>query len=201
MREHLIQYVNLLFAGTNGLEEVRDEMLQNTLDRYDDLVSHGKSPEAAYQLSISGIGDLREILGGESATAQPVEPVHVPTADDQKKHVVSIAMYILCPLPLLILNEFGADILGLCMTIIVVAAATVLRLTMSKPQTQPVISTTPDPNRKLRESINRLIWVVGVAAYLGLSFATGAWEITWIIFPLIGAIQGLAGAIIDGRKA
>ena len=56
MREQLTQYVNLLFAGNDDAEEIRQEILQNTLDRYDDLVAQGKSPEAAYRLAITGIG-------------------------------------------------------------------------------------------------------------------------------------------------
>ena len=63
MREQLIQYVNLLFAGAIDCEEVKQEILQNTLDRFDDLVAQGKSPEAAYRLAIAGIGDINEILG------------------------------------------------------------------------------------------------------------------------------------------
>ena len=39
MREQLIQYVNLLFAGATGSDEIREEILQNTLDRYDDLIA------------------------------------------------------------------------------------------------------------------------------------------------------------------
>ena len=61
MREQLIQYVNLLFAGAQDADEIRAEILQNTLDRYDDLVAQGKSPEAAYRLAISGIGDISEM--------------------------------------------------------------------------------------------------------------------------------------------
>ena len=34
MRENLIQYVHLLFTGVADSEDVRDEILQNTLDRY-----------------------------------------------------------------------------------------------------------------------------------------------------------------------
>ena len=63
MREQLIQYVTLLFAGANDCEDIRQEILQNTLDRYDDLIAQGKVPEAAYRLAISGIGDISEILG------------------------------------------------------------------------------------------------------------------------------------------
>ena len=57
MREQLIQYVELLFAGAPGSEDIKQEILQNTLDRFDDLISQGKQPEAAYRLAISGIGD------------------------------------------------------------------------------------------------------------------------------------------------
>ena len=63
MREHLIQYVQLLFAGAADCDDTRQEILQNTLDRYDDLIAAGKTPEAAYRLAIMGIGDINEILG------------------------------------------------------------------------------------------------------------------------------------------
>lgn len=200
MREHLIQYVHLLFTGVADCEDVRDEILQNTLDRYDDLIDQGKSPEAAYQLSISGIGDIQEILGSAS------EPVNAPaqarelSPEDRKKSAVSIGMYILCPIPLLILSEFGLETLGLCLTLLLVAAATVLRMTIHRSEPQPVVVAASDPNRRLRESINRIIWVVGIITYVLLSFATNAWEITWLIFPLMGAVEGLAGAVIDYRE-
>ena len=63
MRDQLVQYVSLLFAGAENCEDTKQEILQNTLDRYDDLIAEGKSPEAAYRLAITGIGDINEILG------------------------------------------------------------------------------------------------------------------------------------------
>ena len=200
MRENLMQYVHLLFTGVADSEDVRDEILQNTLDRYDDLIDQGKSPEAAYQLSISGIGDIQEILGSVSKPAQASKPAQELSPEDRKKSAVSIGMYILCPIPLLILSEFGLDTLGLCLTLLLVAAATVLRMTIHRPEPQPVVVAASDPNRKLRESINRIIWVVGIITYVLLSFATNAWNITWLIFPLMGAVEGLAVAIIDYRE-
>ena len=65
MREQLVNYVELLFAGAPDSNEIKQEILQNTLDRYDDLLAQGKSPEAAYRLAISGIGDISEILNTE----------------------------------------------------------------------------------------------------------------------------------------
>ena len=41
MREQLQQYVTLLFAGAQNCEDIRQEILQNTLDHYDDLIAQG----------------------------------------------------------------------------------------------------------------------------------------------------------------
>lgn len=76
MREQLVQYVELLFAGAPDSDDIKDEILQNTLDRYDDLIAQGKVPQAAYRLAIAGIGDINEILG----TAQP-SPVYAPPSE------------------------------------------------------------------------------------------------------------------------
>ena len=206
MREKLIQYVNLLFAGADR-DEVRDEILQNTLDRYDDLIAQGKAPEAAYRLAISGIGDIGEILGTPCQPAQAPVENEVENESDAKenrmKHAVSIAMYILCPIPLFILSEFGYDTIGLCMTLLLVAAATALRLTMkhtSKPSPKEV-ETPLTPRQELHKGINSMIWAIGLALYFIISFATGAWMITWVIFPLIGAVQGLVKSILDLKEA
>ena len=50
MREKLKEYVHLLFAGTVGKEDMEQEILQNTLDRFDDWVSRGFSEEDAYRI-------------------------------------------------------------------------------------------------------------------------------------------------------
>ena len=62
MREQLIQYVQLLFAGAADCDDTRQEILQNTLDRYDDLIAAGKTPEvrgnAHIQAKKSGFSGL-----------------------------------------------------------------------------------------------------------------------------------------------
>lgn len=208
MREQLIQYVNLLFAGTMDCDEIRQEILQNTLDRYDDLLDQGKAPEAAYRLAISGIGDINEILGGTLPSPQPQtikEAIHEEVEDIQSKKLraVAIAMYILCAVPLFILTEFGMDTLGLCLTLALVATATYLMIISKKKGDEidePEV-TTAKPKNGLRESIESLIWAIGLAVYFIVSFTTGAWYITWVIFPLIGCVQGLVKACMDLKEA
>ena len=212
MREQLIQYVNLLFAGAADCEDIKQEILQNTLDRFDDLVAQGKSPEAAYRLAISGIGDINEILGNAPRATVSSAPVqHRPSAPEteedikrKKTRAVAIAMYILCAVPLIILSELDAEILGLCMTLALVACATYLMvITAKKDEDEDDINENKPltPQQELNKSIGNLIWAIGLAVYFIMSFATGAWYITWLLFPIIGCVEGLVKAIIDLKEA
>lgn len=213
MREQLIQYVNLLFAGAQGADEIRAEILQNTLDRYDDLLAQGKSPEAAYRLAISGIGDINEILGNAPQAAvspapvmnNPAEPETEADIKRKKTRGIAIAMYILCAIPILILDEFGLGTLGVCLTLALVACATYLMIITGKrdddDEEDEKGSQVSSPKQELKKSVGSLIWAIGLALYLIVSFMTGAWHITWILFPIIGCVTGLINAIIDLREA
>ena len=209
MKEQLTQYVNLLFAGAPGSEEIRQEILQNTLDRYDDLIDQGKSPEAAYRLAISGIGDINEILG-----SVPPSPAHVSYTQIQdeaeekngrKMRAAAIGMYIACPIPLIVLSEFGLETLGLCLLLLLVAAATALLMMAKKSEPDDEDEAErlhPEtPKSKLGKSIENLIGVITLAIYLAVSFATEAWFITWLIFPASGCVKGIVNAILDLKEA
>ena len=59
MREQIKVYVDGLFkdaALTIRNAEVQQEILQHTLDRYDDLIAAGKSEQEAYDEAVGGIG-------------------------------------------------------------------------------------------------------------------------------------------------
>lgn len=202
MREKLISYIDLLFAGNPDTEEVKQEILQNTLDRYDDLIAQGKTPEAAYTLAISGIGDVSEIIG-KNVSYTDAEP----PAEEQKKtkirkaiHAIAIALYILCPVPLLILSNE----LGLCLLLLTAAIATTLNILAGTSMSVRVSTSGDDqmtPAQKLRRSIRFAVFTVGLVIYFLISFATGAWFITWLVFPTIGAINGLISACMDLKEA
>lgn len=211
MREQLIQYVNLLFAGNIDVEEIKQEILQNTLDRYDDLIVQGKSEEAAYRLAISGIGDINEILGEADAPAPlfPAEQTSVFTKNtydpllNRIMRAIAIGMYIIAIIPLIVLSEIGMETFGFIGTLGIVAVATVLIILFKKESVQE-----PDarqevydtPKSALRKSINNLIRVVGLVLFFVISFATGAWYITWLIFPLAAAVNGLVNACLDLKE-
>ena len=207
MRDQLVQYVSLLFAGAENCEDTKQEILQNTLDRYDDLIAEGKSPEAAYRLAITGIGDVGEILGRNDTVLVAVPEAQKDTGRDTpaKKllRAIAVGLYILCPLPLFVLGEMGMNTFGLCGTLCFVAVATVLIILGSKKSDDGSRQKEEDddePKSELGKSISGLIWAIGLAVYLIVSFLTMAWHITWVIFPILGAVNALACAMIPAEN-
>ena len=216
MKEKLIQYVDLLFAGATGSEEIKQEILQNTLDRYDDLIAEGRSPESAYRIAISGIGDINEILGqgfqtrSSAATAPSApSPCKGSSKDSSTKKIlraVAVGLYIISLVPLIILSEMHMATLGFCATLGICAVATVMIVLGSKSQENeqyapPYPPKSSSPSKALCESICHTLWVVALVLFFLISFLTGAWFITWLIFPVAGAVQGLIKAIFDLKEA
>lgn len=211
MREQLEQYVNLLFAGAAGCEDIKQEILQNTLDRYDDLIAEGKVPEAAYRLAITGIGDVNEILGVK-AQASPVHRAPVPKAQSADRdtpmkkllRAIAVGLYIVSFIPLFILSELGMSTIGLCCTIAIAAVATVMIMLGAKKdldeEDEESKSESLTPQQELKKSIGKLIGVIALVAFFIISFVTEAWYITWLIFPIAGALKGLVNAILDLKE-
>ena len=75
MNEKLRNHVNILFAAapkTAKTEEIKEELLTNLNDKYNDLLADGYDSTAAFHIALSGIGDIDELLkecGAASAGA------------------------------------------------------------------------------------------------------------------------------------
>ncbi len=205
MRAQLEQYVNLLFAGAPEAAEVKQEILQNTLDRYDDLIAQGKTPEAAYRLAISGIGDINEILGQPAAPASPAVPAEPVSELGKRKNpalaavlrAIGVAAFILCPVPVLA----EQDVEGVIGLLIMVAGGVVLMILAAFVAGRQEKNAPRTPQEKLRKSLNSLVWTFAVVVYLIVSFLTQAWAVTWLIFPMTVAVNSLLEAILDLKEA
>ena len=42
-----------------------------------------------------------------------------------------------------------------------------------------------------------IYWLLAVAIYLGWSFLTNAWHITWVVWPIAGIMYGVVIAIVN----
>lgn len=98
MREKLIIYVRNMFRNVPDNRQNRDleaEILQNSLDRFDDLTAQGVDEETAYTQAVSSIGDVRHLMAQE--TQKP------------RKHRVGWIVAIICVL--LLLAAVGVGVL------------------------------------------------------------------------------------------
>lgn len=209
MRDKLKTYIDYLFAGapqTAATAETKAEILQNTLDKYDDLIAEGKTPEAAYSLAVSGIGDLGDFLTRGVRSEAP--PAPSPSRRAQPSWLsslllaISIMLYICCVIP--VIAGDGDGVVGMFAMIavatgLIVFRGTFLRTGSQKRADDPAArqEEPDDPRVKLRKSINSLISTLCLVLYFIISFATMAWYITWVIFPLSAAIQNIVKACFD----
>lgn len=58
--------------------------------------------------------------------------------------------------------------------------------TVSKKKSEPIMS-----------RIATIYWLLAVAIYLGWSFLTNAWHITWVVWPIAGVLYGVVVAIVN----
>lgn len=64
---------------TAKVQELKEELFANLVDKYNDQLRQGRAPEEAYQIVIGGIGDLDELIAqcagtGAGGGCAPEEP-------------------------------------------------------------------------------------------------------------------------------
>lgn len=210
MNEKLRAHIDTLFEGapqTLQTVEIKEEILQNTLERYYDLLAEGKSEEAAYNIAIAGIGDITDLLNSLRT------PDFAESKQDQYRSglllSISVMLYILCIVPIILTN---GNSLGVCLMLIMIAFATGLIIFRSKTrgsymrQDDTMMESFKEwkseenERRSVQHAINSTIFSLCLALYFIISFATGAWHITWVIFLISIALQNLVKACIQLKK-
>jgi hypothetical protein len=213
MEDKLRRYVDGLFARTVPTKkavELKEEMIQNLDDKYNDLLAEGKTPEAAYNIAVAGIGDVSGLLSELEADDMYEEPNIAEYEAARRKSAmltaIAVMMYILSFLPAAILSMFDSRfdvIIGIPVMLIVIAGATGLLVynNMTKPKFRKGSATMVDEFREwqsgstdrksLRRAISGALWSIIVALYFIISFLTSAWQVTWILFLIGAAIEAV----------
>lgn len=233
MQIRMLREIDAMFEDvqpSRKLLEVKEEMLQNLMEKYEDLIAQGKSEEAAFNIAIGSVGDIDDLI---EELQQPVpkvasfpepdmsgyadEPSSYETAvpEDQEafqRHnramivTIAVMLYILSPVAVI----FIVGKMGLLCLFAMIAAGTGLlvyngmtgkRGSMKNP---PLGSVDEDVQRKMTKrqkhffgSLSSALWLITVALYFVISFATGAWHISWIIFLIAAAANNVLKAFVD----
>jgi len=222
MEDKLRRYVDSLFEETTPTRksvELKEEMIQNLNDKYQDLISEGKTNEAAYNIAVAGIGDISELLNELEPRNDQIELGYEEVENARKKSAaltaIAVMMYILSPLTIIILSYVSArnvDAIGLPIFFLMVAGATGLLIynNMTQPKKRKMQDSvvgdfrewqSDNKDRKqMRKAISSALWSITVLVYLVISFMTFMWHITWIIFIISGVIESLINVMFQMKK-
>lgn len=194
MREQLRQEVLRRFAGapdTQQARDLRDEILSNTLQRYDDLLAEGRSEQEAYASALESIGDVEELLSSLPRAAQ-AEPVREAQPKAPKKEPRSRGMRIACAivwpctaLLAVVIGWYGSW--GYAWAVFPFAAA-VLHVAES-------VILLARGRRAGWRLVGGLLRLCICVLYAVLTLATGKWIVTWLVFPMGAALGGVLNGV------
>ncbi len=224
MESKLREHMDELFRDvppTKQSIEIKEEILQNITDKYHDLLAEGKSEEAAYNIAIASIGNLDDLLKSlkqtQSADRQTalMEEYNAWKKKSALRISVAVMLYIMSVIPPILTDEFfdpagPADAIGAIGLFVMAAIATGILVynSVSKPafpasdgsiakdfkkwQDEKELS---KQSKQALHAIEGALWCIIIALYFVISFSSGAWYITWVIFPIGGACNSILRAI------
>ena len=115
---------------------------------------------------------------------------------------ISVVMYILSLVAIIGTSTFGQEILGVCLFFVIIAVATGIIIYSSIVYGKEKVEKDEKTKRKneVVKAITDIIGLIGVVIYFLVSFTTGAWHITWIIFLVIGVCNSIVRLIFGLKK-
>lgn len=230
MEYRIREYMDQLFENaprTQRAYELKIELTQNLIEKYYGLTAEGKDPEDAFNLTVMSIGDVRELFAQleDDENGQPVpQPVFYPQQQPDHKRALlralTVMLFILSFIPPIVIDSvFGYNYswmgaVGMFgMWALAVGLLVYDKLTHPK-NPQPIPGSVVEDfrqwqNQKARKkhwiaAFNGAFWPLVLAVYFLLSFSTGKWYITWIIFLIAPAVDvivnTLLGAMMNQKK-
>lgn len=220
MEDRLRTYMDHLFSEVKPSRksvELKEEILQNLTDKYNDLLAEGKTSEAAYNIAIASIGDTDELLGGlkndgmyPSVTSEEMERGRRKSA---LFTAIAVAIYIISILPPILLGDtILGDTVAPAMMFAMIALATGLIVYghMSRPRYKKADDSIveefkewqyqTDSDKRAYKAIISAMWSLITVVYFIVSFMTMAWYITWVIFLIGCAIQEIIKAVYELKR-
>ncbi len=121
---------------------------------------------------------------------------------------ISVVFYILSALPVivtpLVTENGGLSVIAVTVTLIIVALSTynIINKSSSYDACNVLLQqgdySVRNKSNKTFQTVSKVYWCVIVAVYLGYSFITNNWGMSWIIWPVAGVLFGAIKAISEG---
>lgn len=212
MEERLVNHIDILFDSmpqSENTNEIKEEILQNSIDKYYDLVNEGNDAETAYSKTVASIGDIYGLF------ANSRNDIDKKIEKQRKKSAllvsISVIMYICSIIPCIIFSEVGLELLAVSLMFAMIAVATGLLIYNGMTKYKPVAQETmvndfkqwqsgKPSDKQMKSQVSGIIWSIIFILYFVISFATGAWYVTWVLFLVGIAAEQIARLCISLKK-
>lgn len=201
MVEELRKYIEELFKTapkTKAAYELKEELMANSTERYFDLVEEKVPEQEALDIVINSIGDIDQLFESEVVNMAPPQHNEAILKKTAFYKALAIGLYIVGFCVAYVAEEYTYDgTIGFAAMLLFAAVATSLLVYVNTAypkykRTDDTIveefkewSSSKQKKKSIQKSVSTIVWMIVLILYFLISFATFAWEITWIIF-LIG---------------
>lgn len=220
MNSKIKNYVDVIFQDvprTKKATELKEEIASNLNERFEDYMAQGKSETESYGLAVANMGDIDEMIKEVMPNDEFFREASTYRRRNARNTAIGVAMYIIGAALLIICGvageSFGMDdlggVIGVTILLIFAAIATALIIysNMSTPKEYKDYEETQERemkemrpyDRKVYQAITSIYWTVITAIYLGISFWTMSWGITWIIWVIAGVLHSIITTIFQLR--
>lgn len=213
MNAKIKNYVNVLFndiPNTRKASELKEEILSNLNEHFEEHIREGKSENQAYTEALGDLGDIDELLNSLAPEREIQEKLDVYKTKYAKNTAIAIVLYILGIISLIVPPAISAvfsigdtakfGVIGLILLLIFAAFATgiIVYTNMSTPQdVEPFLKKDKEPytfdtsteKGRFLTSFMKLYWLIVTIIYLAVSFYTGRWGISWLIWLIAAAVK------------
>ena len=222
MNERIRKHIDLIFESapkTRKAMDLKEELLQNTNEKYQDLISHGYSEEDAFQNVIASIGDVTELFDD----LEDKNLCNMKEKDRKKRAMITaiaIGLYIFAGVAFFtcvliddsIMLPFDFSLVGLILaaaiciipTCMLVYAANMYpeyhKRESSMVENYKEAKYLNNKDKSVKEAVSAIIWSLVLIIYFLISFTTMAWYITWIIFPIGACVQAIAELLFSLKR-
>lgn len=213
MNTKIKNYVDVLFKdipSTKKAQELKEEILSTLNDHFEEHIAEGKSENQAYTEALGDLGDIDELLKDLEPEQELKVKIDNYRAKRARNTAIAVSLYIVSVLFVIafaglaeLINPDATDLFGIigvvCMFVcIAVATGIIIFTNMSIPQdVEQYIHENKKSIRYKGESkglrflaaFMKVYWMLVLIAYLAISFSTGRWGWTWLIWVIASAVK------------
>ena len=233
MKERLRTFMDELLKDvpkSRKVLELKEELIGNMEERYEDLMGQGYREEDAYQCALDSAGDVRELFREFMEPLDTAERKEEDFTVRRKRsllNAVSVSLYIVGFAVWMIIVAIGygvsstgeVDVVygltGFIVMLIFTAVATGMRVYCSglygkyqkyEKKDDTIVEefkewkSGTDRSREMRKAIDSVIWLLATILYFVISFGTMAWYITWVIWLIAPCAQTIVHLVMEQER-